>query len=144
MLHYPPFDLQTFLPYLLNQAAEGSSLEFQRIYKERYGMLRTEWRVLFHLGIYQRMSAKEISDKSKIHKTKASRAVHKMQQKDFLRRVLDQEDRRKEWPELTKSGQAVYEDLLNLAQDYDHVLQKMFTKNDVAIFKRMLQALASR
>ena len=144
MLHYPPFDLQTFLPYLLNQAAEGSSLEFQRIYKERYGMLRTEWRVLFHLGIYQRMSAKEISDKSKIHKTKVSRAVHKMQQKDFLRRIPDQEDRRKEWLELTKSGQAVYEDLLNLAQDYDHVLQKMFTKNDVAIFRRMLQALASR
>ena len=45
------FDLQLFLPYLLNQAAEESSLSFQRVYKDRYGMLRTEWRVLFHLGI---------------------------------------------------------------------------------------------
>ena len=42
------FDLQLFLPYLLNQAAEESSLSFQRVYKDRYGMLRTEWRVLFH------------------------------------------------------------------------------------------------
>ena len=144
MLGDPPFDLQTFLPYLINQAAEGSSLEFHRIYKERYGMLRAEWRVLFHLGIYQRMSAKEISDKSKIHKTKVSRAVHKMQQKGFLRRVPDQEDRRKEWLELTKSGQAVYKDLLDLAQDYDQVLQDMFSKNDIATFKKILQALASR
>jgi DNA-binding MarR family transcriptional regulator len=128
MLQDPPFDLQAFLPYLLNQAAEGSSLEFQRIYKERYGMLRTEWRVLFHLGIYQRMTAKEISDKSKAHKTKVSRAVHKMQQKGFLRRVPDKADRRKEWLELTKFAQAVYEDFLNWAQDYDQVLQDMFSK----------------
>ena len=33
------FDLQDFLPYLLNQAAEASSLEFQQLYKDRYGML---------------------------------------------------------------------------------------------------------
>jgi DNA-binding MarR family transcriptional regulator len=144
MLQDPPFDLQAFLPYLLNQAAEGSSLEFQRIYKERYGMLRTEWRVLFHLGIFQRMTAKEISDKSKTHKTKVSRAVHKMQQKGFLRRIPDKADRRKEWLELTKFGQAVYEDLLNLAQDYDQVLQDMFSKKDVATFKKMLEALARR
>ena len=45
------FNLHDFLPYLLNQAAEESSLAFQQIYKGRYGMLRTEWRVLFHLGI---------------------------------------------------------------------------------------------
>ena len=35
------FDLWQFLPYLLNQAAEASSLEFQQVYKERYGLLRT-------------------------------------------------------------------------------------------------------
>ncbi|NDH26495.1 MAG: MarR family transcriptional regulator, partial [Rhodobacteraceae bacterium] len=46
------FDIRQFIPYLLNQAAEESSLAFQRIYKDRYGMLRGEWRVLFHLGIY--------------------------------------------------------------------------------------------
>ena len=144
MINDPSFDLQSFLPYLLNQAAEGSSLEFQRVYKERYSMLRSEWRVLFHLGIYNRMSAKEISDKSKTHKTKVSRAVHKMQQKGFVRRVPNQEDRRKEWLELTKSGLAAYEDLHKLAQDYDQVIQNKFLKQDVATFKKMLRVLACR
>ena len=64
------FDLQDFLPYLLNQAAETSSLAFQQVYKGRYGMLRTEWRVLFHLGRYGRMTAKEIGQRAKTHKTK--------------------------------------------------------------------------
>ena len=54
------FALQDFLPYLLNRAAEESSLGFQKHYKNRYGMLRSEWRVLFHLGNYGQMTAKEI------------------------------------------------------------------------------------
>ena len=52
------FDLTDFVPYLLNQAAEQSSLGFQRYYKGRYGMLRTEWRVLFHLGRYGDQTAR--------------------------------------------------------------------------------------
>ena len=41
------FDVSLFLPYLLNQAAEQTSVGFQENYRERYGMLRTEWRVCF-------------------------------------------------------------------------------------------------
>jgi hypothetical protein len=56
----PEFELSDFTPYLLNAAAEAQSLRFSRVYKDRYGMLRTEWRVLFHLGRYGAMSAREI------------------------------------------------------------------------------------
>ena len=43
------FDLESFLPYLLNQAAEATSRAFQAVYRDRYGMTRTQWRVLAHL-----------------------------------------------------------------------------------------------
>ena len=49
------FDLSSFLPYALNQAAEATSIGFQKFYRQQYGMLRTEWRVLFHLGRYGEM-----------------------------------------------------------------------------------------
>ena len=78
------FDLMLFLPYLLNQAAEESSIAFQRLYKDRYGMLRTEWRVLFHLGYYGDKTAREICDMSKMHKTKVSRAVAALEKRRFL------------------------------------------------------------
>ena len=68
------FDLQLFLPYLLNQAAEESSLSFQRVYKDRYGMLRTEWRVLFHLGIFGQMTARDIGLRARLHKTKKNQS----------------------------------------------------------------------
>jgi len=51
------FDINNFLPYLLNRAAEKSSSGFQKEYKSKYGILLTEWRVLFHLGRYGEMTA---------------------------------------------------------------------------------------
>lgn len=136
------FDLRKFLPFLLNQAAEESSLEFQRVYKNRYGMLRTEWRVLFHLGNHGEMTAKEIGARAKMHKTKISRAVHKLEQRRYLKRDRDENDRRKEHLALTPAGQAVYRELRGIAEQYDTKLAAMFTSGEAALLRMMLRRLA--
>ena len=136
------FALREFLPFLLNQAAEESSLAFQQIYKDRYGMLRTEWRVLFHLGIFGRMTAKEIGERARIHKTKVSRAVHKLAQKRFVSRTRDERDRRSEHLELTPAGEAAYRDLRAVAESYDMKLAGQFTKGEAALLRMMLRRLA--
>ena len=137
------FALQDFLPYLLNQAAEESSLAFQKAYKNRYGMLRTEWRVLFHLGMYNRMTARDISQRAKIHKTKISRAVAKLAERRWVSRSRDESDRRAEHLELTAAGRGVYDDLRKQARAYDQKLTKGFSAGDVALLRRMLRQLAS-
>ncbi|UWR03814.1 MarR family transcriptional regulator [Ruegeria conchae] len=136
------FDLRNFLPFLLNQAAEESSLEFQRVYKNRYGMLRTEWRVLFHLGNYGELTAKEIGLRAKIHKTKVSRAVRKLEQRRYLKRTRDENDRRVERLTLTTSGQSVYRELRGIASDYDAKLAAHFTTGEAALLRMMLRRLA--
>ena len=136
------FDLQYFLPYMLNQAAEESSIAFQRHYKNRYGMLRTEWRVLFHLGRYGEMTAKEIGERARIHKTKVSRAVQKLADRRFLTRKKDENDRRSERLELTQAGLAAYRDLRGVAQEYDAKLVSGFDPEDVATLRRLLTRLA--
>lgn len=116
------FDLQQFLPYLLNQAAEQVSLGFQTLYKTRYGMLRTEWRVLFHLGRYGEMTAKALCDRGRLHKTKVSRAVAKLEARRFLQRRTVPQDRRAEVLALTAAGRAAYADLHAQAQVFDRQL----------------------
>lgn len=138
------FDLQLFLPYLLNQAAEQASLDFQQVYKGRYGMLRTEWRVLFHLGIYGEMTATEIGDRARMHKTKISRAVQKLTERRYLARVRDDADRRSERLSLTPQGRVVYDDLRRVVEEYDTALTTGFSAQDVARLRAMLQALAQR
>lgn len=136
------FDLQNFLPYLLNQAAERSSLEFQQVYKGRYGMLRTEWRVLFHLGIYGAMTAKSICARAKMHKTKISRAVQKLEDRRYLTRTPVETDRRSEQLTLTAAGQAVYRDLMGVARAYDGKLVAGFSAADTDRLRAMLRHLA--
>lgn len=136
------FDLQGFLPYLLNQAAETSSLDFQRVYKDRYGMLRTEWRVLFHLGLYGSMTAVEIVKASKMHKTKISRAVHGLMTRRFLTRTRDAVDRRVEHLKLTPQGRVAYEDLRDVARTYDEALSKRFAPDELIVLRKALRELA--
>ncbi len=138
-----PFDLRQFLPYLLNQAAEVSSLEFQQVYKARYGMLRAEWRVLFHLGIHGRMTASAIGRMAKMHKTKISRAVFRLAQRRFLIRTRDDGDRRVEHLELTAQGRAAYADLCRVAQDYDAALIAQLSDREAAVLRGALEKLAA-
>lgn len=136
------FDLQLFLPYLLNQAAEVSSIGFQQIYKDRYGMLRTDWRVLFHLGLYGRMTARDIGRVAKVHKTKISRAVASLEARRFLTRQEDAADRRVEHLMLTPAGQAAYRDLHDVARRYDAALVADLAPEEVAVLRRVLTHLA--
>lgn len=136
------FDLSDFTPYLLNLAAEMSSLKFQTYYREKYKMLRTEWRVVFHLGRYGPMHAKEICDRARIHKTKVSRAVTALQKKAFLTRRTEDSDRRQAVLELTPSGQEVFEDLYKAAQLFDAELTSTFSSDERAILRKCLMRIA--
>lgn len=137
-----PFDLQNFTPYLLAMASEASSQGFQRYYKDRYGMLRTEWRVLFHLGRYGEMTAKDICTRAQLHKTKVSRAVSALEHKRFLKRQEVEADRRHEMLSLSAQGQAAYRDLALAAAEFDTDLMADFSEEERAILRRMLIKLA--
>tara|TARA_R110002020_G_scaffold358559_12_gene571083 strand:- start:32728 stop:33156 length:429 start_codon:yes stop_codon:yes gene_type:complete len=136
------FDLSRFLPYVLNQAAEASSAGFQSCYRQRYGMLRTEWRVLFHLGRYGGITAKEICERASLHKTKVSRAVLALETKRYLVRAPQEQDRRHETLSLTRQGQAVYSDLVQAAEDYDAALSAHFSTQEREVLQRCLEKIA--
>ncbi len=136
------FNPQDFLPYLLNQAAEALSLEFQRHYRGQYGMLRTEWRVLFHLGCYGDMTAKEICDRARLHKTKVSRAVAALQTKRILTRRELERDRRHAILQLTAKGQKVFAELSRAAHAFDSEVHASMTPEEAKVLHRCLIRIA--
>ncbi len=117
------FDLQDFLPYLLNQAAEAASRRFQEVYRSRYGMTRTQWRAMANLGKFGAMTARDICIISHIEKTKVSRAVAGLEQEGLLARSPSSQDRRAEVLSLTDKGLAVFADLGREAISYDRALR---------------------
>ncbi len=142
MTHDSTFSLPLFLPYLLNQAAETASREFEQHYRARYGMLRTEWRVLFHLGLYGDMTAKRICDLAALHKTKVSRAVAALEEKRLLTRETIPSDRRNERLSLTSNGRSVYAELEESAKTYDAKLTQDFNEDEARRLRQALMRLA--
>jgi DNA-binding MarR family transcriptional regulator len=136
------FDLEAFLPYALNRAAEAASQGFQAVYKARYGMLRTEWRVLAHLGRFGEMTARDICTRADLHKTKVSRAVKALEERRFLTRRRSDADRRNELLSLTASGKAAYLHLVRQAQDFDAALARAIPAEDLDALRRSLRTLA--
>lgn len=111
--------LEEFLPFRLVRAADAVSLDFAHIYKQKHGLSRPEWRVLANLAELRRATATEIGLRSAMHKTKVSRAVFELERRKWLNRRTDGSDRRVEWLELTKLGEAQFAGLAALARDFE-------------------------
>lgn len=135
------FDLQTFLPYRLNQAAEAASITFQDIYRKRHGMTRPEWRVLANLGQFGPMTATDICNRAKIHKTKVSRAVFSLEKRRWLKRETNEQDRRVEHLFLTKEGLSTYAELGRVALEQDLKLRGRLSEKEQALLLTMLDKL---
>lgn len=133
--------ISDFLPYLLNQAAEVVSIRFQPHYRERYGMLRTEWRVLFHLGQQGAMTARDICTQSIMHKTKVSRAVRALQKKGFIARETSPSDRRVEILSLTARGKSVFADLSGAAAQFEADLVAQLSESETEALRKTLTKL---
>jgi DNA-binding MarR family transcriptional regulator len=113
------FDLQDFLPYLLNQAAEATSRGFQATYRDQHGLTRTQWRVMANLGRFGAMTARDICRISHIDKTKVSRAVAGMEAEGLLTRTISDQDRRAENLSLTPKGREVFAEIGQRALAFD-------------------------
>ena len=138
----PNFDLQSFLPYLLNQAAEATSQSFQTVYRDAFGMTRTQWRVMANLGKYGAMTAADICKITHIEKTKVSRGVQALQDKEFLIRQPVAADRRTELLSLTKQGMTAFHELGERAAAYDQSLRRLLGSDASDALERVLRTLA--
>lgn len=112
-------ELETFLPYRLYHLADLISREFARVYRDRLGLTRPEWRILSGLGQHGTMTATALGEQSSMHKTKVSRAVAELERRRWLTRAPDEKDRRIEHLTLTRAGLAAYRDMVPLAKAFE-------------------------
>ena len=132
--------LETFIPYRLMTAAEKVSLGFSKIYKEKYGLSRPEWRVLASLAQLCPATATDIGGHSSMHKTKVSRAVRELEKRKWLMRITNDRDRRFEQLQLTKAGRISFSKLAALAHAYQtNLLQALGKQNGLQLMELLEQ-----
>ena len=135
------FDLESFIPFELHQASEAQSQSFSKIYREKYEMTRTEWRVFAHLGQSEKMTATEIGQASKLHKTKISRAVFSLEKRGWLVRNENEDDRRINSLMLSKQGMAVYRELSAEASAFNKKIEGVLGSKEFADALAVLRRL---
>jgi DNA-binding MarR family transcriptional regulator len=139
----PPLLLEDFLPYRLNVLAAEVSEGLARVYSERFGLDIPGWRVIATLGQFGQGTAKVIGDHSHMHKTKVSRAVMELERRGFVARSSNPQDKREAFLALTPRGEAVYREIIPLAQDYQKALIKGLATSHHAGLDDILAALTA-
>ncbi len=117
------FDIDNFLPYRLSRVAERLSAHFMRFSGVGEEISWAEWQVLWSLGEQIHRTAKAISGHSGLTKTKISRAVKALEDRRWLERCRDHDDRRFELLALTAPGMEGYALLKRRATDYQRWLE---------------------
>jgi DNA-binding MarR family transcriptional regulator len=119
----PELILDQFLPYRLNRLAAAISHGARQVYAQDYDLTIPEWRVLATLGEFPRLTAKAIGAHSAMHKTKVSRAAKALEDRRWLARETNNDDRREEFLTLTKQGQDAYHHLVPKMLAFEQTLR---------------------
>jgi DNA-binding MarR family transcriptional regulator len=139
-----PLRLEQFLPHQLNVLSSLVTQALSQFYVGRYRIGVPEWRVLVMLGQYRVMTAKAISERTHMHKTKVSRAVAVLRERRLVAQRANRADLRESLLSLTPKGRAIYEEAAPQALDFARRLTGILTPIDREAFDRALQQLTDR
>lgn len=129
----PPFDLARFLPYRMTVVAERLSAGMAKHYREAFGISVAEWRVLVHIADAGDVSVREIHERVHLEKSKASRAASRLERSGYLKKEINEQDRRLVILRLTPEGTALMAKLLKVAVAYQAQLEAVLDTQEAAL-----------
>jgi len=120
----PDFDLMGYTPYRLAVAAQTLSEELAKQYKERFGISIPEWRVIVHVAHSGGASVRDIEARVGMEKSKVSRAASRLEERGFVTKRINPQDRRLIHLCLTPKGHTLMTELLPIAHAFQQEVEK--------------------
>jgi DNA-binding MarR family transcriptional regulator len=134
-------ELAAFVPFRLNRVAVGVSNHLAESYRERFGLEVPEWRVMATVGSRHGCTAQYIAASTRMHKTRVSRAIAHLEQRELIERAASVADRREREVRLTKAGRRMYLELVPLALERERQLLACLSKEQLRGLLAGLEAL---
>ncbi len=136
--------LDQYLPYRMAVIAHMMSEGFAKRYSQEYDMNIGEWRVMANLGHQEPLSAHQIGAHSHLDKVQVSRAVSRLEKKDWITREGDTVDRRRSLLTLTPEGRKVFNTIGKLALGFEDDVCASLSTEEYAALDRILRKLSKR
>lgn len=136
------FRLEDYLPYRLSLLSNTVSQGIAHRYQRDHEISVTEWRVIVMLGRFPGSTASEVVDRTAMDKVSISRGVRSLEEKGFLQRRTDAEDRRRQRLFLTRGrGKRVLESIVPMAAAYERELLGALDESEWATLDGLLARL---
>ena len=111
--------LDTFLPYRAARLAAALSRSLAAEYETRHDISVAEWRVLVHLTQASEISVRDIFTRVDMDRARVTRAVQRLEGRGFVRKLVNEDDRRLVRLALTARGGDFAAELSHLAADFE-------------------------
>lgn len=98
------------------------------IYKKKFDISQTEWRIIAVLAEHAPMSAKDLSEFIVVDVFSITRATSDLVKRGLLTRRVDQKDRRKIELRLAARGRKVYEEIVPVALSVERAVFGVLSK----------------
>ncbi|MBT1451256.1 MarR family transcriptional regulator [Glaciecola sp. XM2] len=133
--------LERYMPYRLSIVSNKVSSIVAQIYKDKFALSITEWRIMAVLGEYPGVSADEISVKTQIEKSLISRAISNLLKRKLVQRSIARDDKRRSEITLSETGYEVYAEIAPLSLQYEKALLDCLSEQEQTQLSEMIDRL---
>ena len=134
------FDLQSYLPYLINRTGVRISDQFG-VELRRFDLTIAMWRVLAALWHDGSMRLSDLAASTSIEVSTLSRQITGMQQRGLVTRTRATDDARAVDVDFTPEGRAITSEIIPHAVEYEIKALQGFTEAEAATLRRLLTRL---
>ncbi|TRW95333.1 winged helix-turn-helix transcriptional regulator [Paracoccus sp. M683] len=134
-------DIEHYAPFLLNAISNSWQRKTSPVYRERFGIGITEWRVMSMLNIEPEISAHRICEVIKMDKAAVSRSLKILDDLGYLRFDSAPNDPRKRRWSLADEGLRVHNEIMAVALESEEDMVQGLTPDQLDSFLKTLRQI---
>ncbi|NYZ15830.1 winged helix-turn-helix transcriptional regulator [Azospirillum sp. RWY-5-1] len=136
--------LDDWLPYQFSYVSNEVSLFLEDIYRTRFGLTVSGWRVMAVLGLHAPLSAKQVAEHTAMDQVQVTRAINHLASLGLISRRVDSADRRKVVLRLSPRGRDVYGEIVPYAIEIERTLLSPLTAEELNCLRALTRKVVER
>ena len=134
-------DIRNYAPFLINVVSNAWQRKTSAIYRERYGLGISDWRVMSMINIEPGLTASRICEVVNMDKAAASRSLKVLQDGGYLQlEALPTDERKRRWW-LSDKGQRVHAEIFAIALQCEGEILDGVEPQDLEVFLKVMRHL---
>jgi DNA-binding MarR family transcriptional regulator len=134
-------DTDKYVPALLTFVSNKLSHGASNLYRRKFGVGVTEWRIISLLAVEPKITAQRMCHVIGIDKALTSRTLEILQKANYIRVEPDRDDNRKRTVSLSPSGLKLHDRIIKVALERERLLLTDLTKPEVEILVTLLRRI---